>query len=130
VTKTCCDCKTEKVLDEFHFLKRGRLERHARCKECHRNKQRERLRRIKAEVLAHYGGKCVCCGESAPQFLTIDHVNGGGRTHRKTMKASSIFEFLKKAGFPLEGYRVLCFNCNCARGLFGYCHKDSPLIPH
>jgi hypothetical protein len=31
--------------------------------------------------------------------------------------------WLKRNGYP-KGFRVLCHNCNSARGLYGYCpHK-------
>ncbi len=35
-------------------------------------------RNLRAKVLSHYGGKCSCCGESTPEFLAIDHTEGGG----------------------------------------------------
>lgn len=39
-------------------------------------------RRLKLEVLAGYGGKCICCGETHPAFLTVDHINNDGAEHR------------------------------------------------
>jgi hypothetical protein len=77
----------------------------------------------KAEVLRHYGDtKCRCCGETATEFLTINHVNGGGTRHRNEAKlrGSSFYKWLVKHGFP-SGYDVLCMNCNFALGRFGYC---------
>mgnify|MGYP001568273127 CR=1 FL=1 len=35
-------------------------------------------------------------------------------------KGSAFYRWLKQQGYP-PGIRVLCFNCNCALGLFGYC---------
>jgi hypothetical protein len=83
--------------------------------------------KIKKEVIEHYGGvKCVCCGENHIEFLCIDHINGGGNEHRRRIKCGGGVSFcwwLKKNNFP-EGYRVLCFNCNQALAIFGYCpHK-------
>jgi hypothetical protein len=72
--------------------------------------------RCKAEVLAHYGGVCACCGESELAFLSIDHINGGGTAHRKRLHSKgwgSFHRWLKNQGYP-EGYRVLCLNCNMA----------------
>ena len=43
----------------------------------------EKVKREKELVLEHYGRRCACCGECNPIFLTIDHINGGGRKHRK-----------------------------------------------
>ena len=95
---------------------------------------RERNRRLKWEVVTALGGKCACCGESEPEFLTVDHINGDGAAHRKkvtgTTRASSIMVYkdIKRQGFPRTVYRVLCFNCNCAIGCWGYCpHAPSPL---
>lgn len=85
------------------------------------SRRRERTRALKREVMDAYGGVCQCCGESILEFLTIDHINGGGRAHRERVGESGVYADLKKRGFPQEGYRVLCFNCNTARGYYGYC---------
>lgn len=77
-------------------------------------------------MLVHYSNGvpplCECCGEDAVEFLSIDHIDGGGSKHRAQIKGSysSIYLWLKKKGFP-EGYRVLCMNCNTALGFYGYC---------
>ena len=79
-------------------------------------------RRLKKEALDAYSNsnpKCSCCGESHIEFLTIDHMNGGGYEHRKKIK-TSIYQWLKKNNYP-EGYRVLCMNCNFSIGMYGYC---------
>ena len=90
------------------------------CAPCRANRNRHIAacrRRLKQEVLAHYGGACACCGESTPEFLTIDHVNGGGVRHRRLLglKGMDFYRWLKREGFP-TGYQTLCFNCNCAKG--------------
>ena len=92
----------------------------------YRRKNRERHQKLRTEVLSHYGGsppKCVCCGEATEKFLSIDHVNGGGREHRRRMRASSIYEGLRKEGLP-GGFQVLCYNCNCAKGFYGTCPHE------
>lgn len=75
-------------------------------------------------VLAHYGGKCECCGEARLEFLCIDHINGGGRKHREKVGGGNAFyNWLIREGYP-EGFRVLCHNCNSSLGFYGYCpHK-------
>lgn len=66
---------------------------------------------------------CECCGEKNKEFLTIDHINGGGNKHRKKIKEYLPLH-LKKNKYP-TGYRVLCYNCNCSFGFYGYCpHKE------
>jgi hypothetical protein len=70
-------------------------------------------KKLREEALDVYGRKCSCCGESIEEFLTIDHVNGGGVRHRRELKTGGgRFElWLKKMGYPKE-YRTLCWNCN------------------
>lgn len=84
-------------------------------------------RKIKAAVLAHYGGNppvCDCCAEPRFEFLCLDHVGGGGAQHRKTFKGS-IYFWIVKANYP-EGFRVLCHNCNMAISFYGYCPHRPP----
>lgn len=91
----------------------------------HKLKNRERLRlhyrRQKAIVVEAYGGGCVCCGETLFEFLTIDHINGGGRQDRAKRMGSMFYVWLRKNGFPKEHYRLLCMNCNFSYGMYGYC---------
>jgi hypothetical protein len=76
--------------------------------------------------LKHYGGKCACCGEERREFLSIDHINGGGAKHRKEIHRASLYFWLIKNNFP-DAFRILCHNCNQAMGIYGYCphKKDS-----
>ena len=93
--------------------------------------QRKSRLRKKLRVLAHYGGKCCCCGEHRYEFLAIDHINGGGLKERQKLglKAGTTFyTWLEKNNYP-AGYRVLCHNCNSALGYFGYCPHDSQVVP-
>lgn len=72
-------------------------------------------RKLRSDVLSNYGGKCACCGESEFDFLQIDHVNGGGNAHRKTVSTRQIYQFLRKNGYPKDDYQLLCANCNMAK---------------
>lgn len=86
--------------------------------------QRAYERRRREKVLGHYGGTCACCGESQYEFLTLEHINGGGRKHRQAV--GSVYREIVRLGFP-EGYAVLCWNCNSAKGLYGFCpHERQP----
>lgn len=71
---------------------------------------RERNRR---ELIEAYGGKCACpnCPETNIAFLCLDHVNGDGKAHRMKV-GSHTYADLRRKGFPQEGYRLLCWNCN------------------
>jgi hypothetical protein len=97
-----------------------------------RNKERliadakEYRRLMKRCVIEHYGNKCACCGEDNIAFLTIDHIEGNGNTHRKKIRKSSGIGFycwLKQNDFP-DGFQTLCFNCNIAR------YKNGGICPH
>jgi hypothetical protein len=96
-----------------------------RLENCEKRKQYNRQHTLNQKILVlKYYSKtaypsCECCGESHVEFLTIDHINGNGSKHRlKT--GPHIYRWLIKNDFPV-GYRVLCFNCNCALGHAGYC---------
>jgi len=86
---------------------------------------------LKREVISHYSrgrNRCECCGESHIEFLTLDHVNGDGNKHRREIKRASgqpFYRWLKQNGFPNDPpLRVLCHNCNTAKGVYGKCPHD------
>lgn len=83
-------------------------------------------RKLKGEVIAAYGGSCQCCKEDGIEFLAIDHINGGGRAHRKRMNlgaGSQFYSWLRRRKWP-KGYQILCHNCNIAKHHYGQCpHK-------
>ncbi len=87
-----------------------------------------KYRKLRDEVYAHYGGYiCACCGETTREFLTIDHIDGNGNEHRRSIgigKAGSKFYYwLKKNNYP-SGFQILCFNCNCGR------ERNKGICPH
>jgi len=73
--------------------------------------------KLKITVLTHYGnGVCACvkCGESRPECLCIDHINGGGMQHRKSVAKvyrGNMYGWLRNNNYP-EGFQTLCANCN------------------
>ena len=72
--------------------------------------------RLKKEMIEAYGGICICCGETIADFLTLDHINSDGFKHRKLFSGSyGTYRDLKTRGWPKEGYRLLCMNCNWVR---------------
>ncbi len=81
---------------------------------------------LRKNVFAQYmvGGKiqCACCGESDIDVLCMDHINGDGSEHRKTIggKASGMYYWIKRNGYP-DSFRILCHNCNQSLGSRGYC---------
>lgn len=80
---------------------------------------------LKLDAFDAYGGaRCACCGETAIEFLQLDHVHNDGAVDRKRgLVGGAIYRWLKNHGYPI-GFQVLCANCNFAKGLHGYCpHK-------
>jgi hypothetical protein len=151
----CCRCKVDRPVSEFWVDRKqnGRILAQSQCKACRaahhkewwsklskerkdsykklENKELHRQNRKKAEwelrleMIAAYGGRCVCCGEREPLFLTLEHLKGGGRAHRRRLhRASSIYKELRSQGWPMD-YTVLCFNCNSVRGQTGRCPHES-----
>ena len=82
---------------------------------------------MKSKVLSHYCKgdiKCECCGEKILEFLCLDHIEGGGTKHRKSIGISSTYFWIIRNDYP-KGFRVLCHNCNQAIGSYGECpHKN------
>lgn len=76
-------------------------------------------RKQREECLLHYGGKCQCCNEDRYEFLSIDHIKGGGNKHRKEI-GGKLVRWLRKNNYPKD-FRVLCYNCNLSLGHHGYC---------
>jgi hypothetical protein len=105
-----------------------------RCSVVRAGRNTAQSRALRASVLDAYGGpvpKCACCHQSQRQFLTIDHVNSGGRAHRRALGTQGVLRELQREGFP-PGYRVLCWNCNMAFGAYGVCphigHRRAPKL--
>jgi hypothetical protein len=93
-----------------------------RCRSRRRRTERTYTLRLRTEVIAAYGGRCACCGEAEPQFLTIDHVaNDGAAARRATGRSGGkdTYVWLRKNGYPRNQFQLLCFNCNCAKGGWG-----------
>jgi len=131
--RDCIDCG--------HKLDDNRL---TRCSECllvnsisvlrFREKMKPELlekargfrKKIKDEVFNAYGGwVCACCNESIKEFLSLDHINGGGNQQRKILKLDNGHRFylwLKANNFP-PGFQVLCMNCNFGK-------RYSMVCPH
>lgn len=86
--------------------------------------QRENNKKLRLEILNYYSNgniKCNCCGESELHFLSLDHINNDGYTHRKTVGfARQLYMWIKRNNFP-PIFQVLCMNCNFAKGKIGYC---------
>jgi len=92
-----------------------------------RQQVKEIKKKNRIDVIFHYSNgrmECKCCGEKLLDFLTVDHINGGGNTHRKIIGNGSISMWIKRNNYP-KGFQILCMNCNHAKGKLGRCpHND------
>lgn len=146
--KKCTECLIKFV--EGHKEWREKAKSRERC--CHCGKDNDRQPKVycsscatklkakrtqdKLDAFNAYGGPvCVCCGETTLEFLSMDHINNDGASHRKHIAASNtyrrnkgdwngsgvdIYAWLRRNGYP-EGFQVLCMNCNFAKGKYGEC---------
>lgn len=119
-----CACGT--FLDEQTWSHRSRRKFSYQCNRCVAKEVTQRNLVIKADVFAHYGGICECCGETNLILLTLDHKNDDGNEHRKALGGSGgawFYRWVRKNGFP-DFLRILCFNCNIGR------YRNGGACPH
>lgn len=87
----------------------------------------ERRWAVRDEVYRAYGGyKCACCGETEKAFLSIDHINNDGASHKRECNLTTgeqLYRWLKRHGFP-DGFQVLCMNCQWGK------RNNNGVCPH
>lgn len=78
--------------------------------------------RLRENVLKHYGSKCVCCGETHIEFLTIDHKNNDGNEQKRFFVGygTRFYVWIKRNNYP-DDLQILCWNCNLAKAIYGVC---------
>jgi hypothetical protein len=82
---------------------------------------------VKHSLLKYYGGntpKCVCCKQAQLEFLSLDHINGGGKKHQRDVgRGSTFYRWIIDNNYP-SIFQVMCHNCNHAKGSNKTCpHK-------
>jgi hypothetical protein len=73
--------------------------------------------RARERVLRAYGGTCAYCGRT-DGALEIDHVHGGGNTHRRTIGTKLEYWLCReydRTGYWPAGFQLLCTPCHDAR---------------
>ena len=71
--------------------------------------------RLRERVLAHLGGKCVCCGFADSRALQIDHVQNDGHSdpYRLKRRRTALLQAVLR---DTSGrYQLLCANCNAIK---------------
>jgi hypothetical protein len=102
----------------------------AKNRDMNNKKGRDRIAKNRSLIIQGYGGKCVCCEETRREFLALDHIHGGGGKERaEGLTTQHLCTRLIRDNFPRDKYRLLCHNCNQARGAYGYCpHSIEKLL--
>jgi hypothetical protein len=94
-------------------VRESRLKWIAANPERHKQIMREsavrRRKRVHLEMIKAYGGKCSCCGEASPAFLSLEHI--GGMQGKPRVQTHTELRRLKAEGWP-DDCTCLCFNCN------------------
>lgn len=130
--KKCIKCQIE--LTPENWNKYDKKTSHYICKPCRKNqdkarykadpnyskKQLARYRGRKSAIIASYGDMCAQCGEDDYYKLTLDHKFGGGNAHRK-QTSNHVYDWLYNNPVHYDGYQILCYNCNCSKGVL---YKD------
>jgi hypothetical protein len=149
-TKQCVRCEKEKPIEEFPLRSSGKTGQYkipySYCKPCDREYKRNnwkvyygkkenvtRIRayakeyhkkwypKVKQDVLDMFGGKCACCGETEPGFLSIDHVFNDGAEERRNGRGGGYVigrRIINKALDKIR-YQLLCYNCNMGKQFSG-----------
>ena len=143
--KWCRRCACAKPLSDFYINRSRKKQTTSMCKSCnkeHVRKQwklypqrflknsRNTARRLKVDILRRYSNgvpSCVCCGETDLGILCLDHLNGDGREHRRSIEGKSLYAWIRRHDYPAM-FQVLCSNCNTSKALGPSCkinHKKS-----
>ncbi len=95
---------------------RKRFQQTERGKKQHREAIRGWRIEVKRLVLRHYGGnklRCIGCGCKDMRVLSIDHIDGNGAEHKRTLGiqgGTNLYRWLISNSYP-SGYQTLCMNC-------------------
>ena len=119
--RTHCPCGTPLIPGETVTKSNAKQGHGALCHQCYCRQRRERIKRQREDLIEQYGGKCACCGEGTHEFLSIDHINGGGLAQRRKLGTMGLYHWLRRRKFPKDSFRLLCMNCNWSLGRWGHC---------
>jgi hypothetical protein len=89
-------------------------------------KKRERMEKLRTELLIMYGSKCNCpgCKEARPVCLTLDHTQNDGYRNRKEGRNTEKEWKTALENYNPSTYQILCYNCNCGK------NKNGGTCPH
>lgn len=108
-TKRCPKCKTVKAIAGFYVSRSSADGLSSWCVTCMRERGAESRQKLRAEVLAYFGGRCQHCDFGDPRALQVDHVDGDGHIDRKTMSRGPTLAEIEASP---QRFQLLCANCN------------------
>lgn len=100
-----------------------------RVREINRNSRRRVTQERRLAFLVAQGGRCECCGETNPHFLTIDHIGKRPPEH-KGLGGMALIARIEATDYARELWQILCWNCNCAKGRYGACPHQENFVPY
>lgn len=139
---SCATCReVKKVKNKVSYSNPNRSAKRAAKIASYTQEERISLRegyrikrqKMKQRVFSGYGSYCACCGESGLAFLSLDHVNGDGAKHRRSVagnegylrSGNAFYQWVINNNFP-DFLQVLCHNCNMAKGTDECCPHQLP----
>jgi hypothetical protein len=126
--RRCMSCDEEKSLSAFRCRMSPATELPMIDNICRRCKSSADAARLKLQLIDAFGGKCQCCGESHPCFLTLEHIVPV-RHAKQTRQCVQLLRDARRDGWDPTKYELLCMNCNMATGLFGKCPHRAQVTP-
>jgi len=108
--KKCSKCKQWKLINCFGKYSRNVHGLYSHCIECTKAYSFKETRRVKLICMIGYGGKCICCGESIIEMLTIEHIRHKGYYLVEGTGTAMMKELIRR-DFP-KGHTILCSGCN------------------
>lgn len=126
--KICTTCNVLQVRENFHKSKIHHDGLSYYCKDCVRETFKNRYKgryngrrtnysrsvpiktaELRRQVFNMFGNKCLKCGFDDARALQIDHINGGGNKHVRSVFILTRYRAILK---DPTGFQLLCANCN------------------
>lgn len=120
--QVCNKCNRNKPFLDFYKKAQNKNGYDYTCKICYNKirqsrEQRSYDSRLRLKALSVLGDRCANCGFSDVRALQIDHINGGGNLERRKLGGRHRAIFRKIVNGFVDGYQVLCANCNWIKRL-------------
>lgn len=103
-----------------------------RCSELNKEREYQKYKALRLEVIVAYGEACRCCGLSVHKYLQLDHIENDGAEHRKEISGEQrggMYAWAKRNKFP-DRLQLLCANCHQAKTTHGGCSLEDHEMMH